>query len=646
MMDFKAELARERRARLAAERLLELRQSELAEANVRLGRHAVALSEQIIEKREEAAALRGVTADTMQKLTVVRDEVDIAKRRLWASIETVPDGFAVYGSDARLVLANSAYLWAFDGLTLMQPGIAYDDVVALMVEEGIVDTGDRSGAEWAQMMRARWRRPQPEAATIRLWNGAYIKLVDRRGEDGDTSSMALNITDTVRNQRRLRAASDRAQAASRAKSSFLARMSHELRTPMNGVVGMADLLAESVLDDEQRLYVDTIRSSGAALLSLINDVLDYSRLEAAKLTLQAAEFDLGALIDEVLRLFRPGLATKPVELIYDYDPTLPMRFIGDAGRVRQILTNLIGNAVKFTEAGHVRVAVIGRTPVAGRPPAVTFRIEDTGIGIAPQEVEHIFGEFNQVSDEKNRKYEGSGLGLAICRQLVELMHGKIRVESSPGAGSAFVATLPLPPAEAAAPRRRMRVLAADDNKTNRLVFEKLVKALDIDLRFAENGREAVSAWREFRPDIVFMDISMPEMDGKQATKVIRAEETDNQMPRTPIVALTAHAVAGDAGEVLAAGLDHYLTKPLKKQEIFSQIEAAMPDGCRPVFNAPAGGSDAASVIADGPPARGGGAAEAEAARRVWDGLHRESSRPGTQAAAGLQRAAVARASGL
>lgn len=611
-MNLHAELAKERRARLAAERLLKLRQEELHAANAQLGKHANALTEEIVERREEAHDLREQTDQALQDLKLAKSEIHIAKRRLWDSIETIEDGFAVFDEQHELIVANTAYLSVFDDMPLVGPGVSYPQLVSIMLEEGIVDIGQDRPQQWRARMLERWHQPKPEPLVIRLWNGRFVKLLDRRSADGDTVSLALDITDTIRNQKKLERAKDRAQAANRAKSAFLARMSHELRTPMNGVVGMADLLKDTELNEEQALFVETIRSSGTALLELINDVLDFSKLEAAKFVLVAQEFSLRELAADLIRLFEPAVQTKPVDLHLSCDANLPDRYIADHGRIRQILTNLIGNAVKFTESGSVTTTITAGAPDENGRLPIEFRIVDTGIGIPADRVDYIFGEFNQVDDQKNRKYEGTGLGLAISRQLAELMGGTVAVESREGEGSIFTLTVPLQPAQASnAPAavsevhvsggltqnalaneaqtvaedvvRKMRILAAEDNKTNRLVFEKLIKSLNVELQFAENGRQALDAWREFRPDLVFMDISMPEMDGKEATLRIRREEAEYHLPRTPVCALTAHALQGDEDEILSSGLDHYLTKPLKKDLIFDQVRKAMPQGVEPVF---------------------------------------------------------------
>jgi len=586
-MSLANKLAEERRARLAAERLLEQKQAELHAANRKLGNHALALSEEINETRAEVRTVRDENARVKSDLSAANEKIEIAERRLWHSIETIQDGFAFFDADSRMIAANRAWLSVFDGIEAVRPGISYIEILQIATEEGAIDIGAASSAAWRERMLDRWQGPAPEPEVIRLWNGAYIKLIDQRGHGGDMVSLALDITDTIRYEARLKEARRLAEAASAAKSSFLANMSHEIRTPMNGIVGMAEILLDTDLGEEQRLYADTIKSSGEALLVIINDVLDYSKIEAGRLELHAEAFDLERCIRELVTMMQAGSRGKGLEIRVDCDRSLPGRFVGDPGRIRQVLTNLLGNAVKFTEAGHVIVRATG-VPAGADAFELHVSIEDTGIGIPADKVGHIFGEFNQVDDARNRRFEGTGLGLAISERLIALMGGRIWVESEEGKGSTFGFALTLPVANRAdsAPAigdpspRAMRVLAAEDNKTNRLVLSKMLKGLDIDLQFAGDGAEAVALYQSFGPDLVLMDISMPGMDGKEATGHIRRAEADSGR-HVPVVAMTAHALSGDREAILAAGLDGFLTKPLKKADIVDQIAAACPPGARP-----------------------------------------------------------------
>ena len=698
---FDERLAQERRARLQAERLLAQRSEELYDANKKLAEHAHALSHEVIAKREENAALVGRSTQAQAELKVATEKAVVAERRLWDSLTAVEDGFAVFDRDWRLVVANPAWMGAFDGAADVAPGASFEAILRIAVDEGLVDLQGEAADDWIDRMIARWEGPSIPQVDIRLFNGVYVRLIDKRTPDGDMVSLAVDITDTIRRERQLERARDEAEAATRAKSAFLANMSHELRTPMNGVVSMADLLRETELTEEQRLYADTIRNSGEALLVIINDVLDYSKIDAGKLVLHAEPFDLQQLIQEIFQLMRPGLEGKDLELRLDYDIFLPDRMIGDRGRIRQVLTNLIGNAVKFTEAGHVAVRVVG-APRDHPPDEVAIRavVEDTGIGIAPEMQAHVFGEFNQVEAEATRRFDGTGLGLAITRRLIELMGGDIWLESEPGGGSSFgfalrlradpdaragpVAPLPhgsaevwsisagdplpegirahlmrlrarltetagpqggpatpsaivldsasarqdgvadavtalgvpvlalcagdaapdLPPGlvpvtpditlpdlraallgdarpgegagVATRPATRLRVLAAEDNRTNRLVFQSMLKGLDLDLELVENGALLVDAVQRDRPDLIFTDIAMPELDGMEAARAIRRHEEEGGHDRTPIVAMTAHAAEGDRARARAAGIDAYLTKPLKKTELHDMIGRHAP----------------------------------------------------------------------
>ncbi len=421
-MSLANKLAEERRGRLAAERLLEQKQAELHAANRKLGKHARALSDEIVVTRAKVQTALDENQRVKSDLHVANEKVQVAERRLWHSIETIQDGFAFFDDSGRMIAANRAYISVFDGLDVIEPGISYVEILQLATEEGIVNIGDQTPAAWREDMLDRWQSQTPEPVVIRLWSGEYIKLIDQRGHDGDVVSLALNITSTIRYEKRLRESRARAEAANRAKSSFLANMSHEIRTPMNGVVGMADLLKDTDLTEEQLLYANTIKNSGEALLVIINDVLDYSKIEAEKLVLHPEPFDLERCIHELIMLMQPKARDQGLEILLDYDLFLPTQFIGDPGRLRQVLTNLMGNAIKFTLKGHVMIRVTGVQDEGGTA-QVHITVEDTGIGIPEDKVKHVFGEFNQVDDEHNRRFEGTGLGLAISQQLIHLMGG-------------------------------------------------------------------------------------------------------------------------------------------------------------------------------------------------------------------------------
>ena len=843
-MDIAERLAKERRSRMAAERLLEHKSRELIVANQKLSLHARGLSDQIVEQRQvtkvaltEAEVLKGQNTRFLSDLETAHSTAVMAERRLWDSINTIRDGFAVFDANLKLVTANSAYMALFNGHPVA-PGIAYVEILHLLAETPLVVLENDTPQDWIADMLARLDGDPIEPVVLPFTNGTWIKLEDRRARDGDLVSLALNITEQMRiwaaveaipdgfvlfdredrlltcNQRyreiypqsaaamvpgakfedilrhglaqgqhldavgreddwlaermeqhrnpvvvheqqlsdgrwlrahdhptpdggrvglrvdisetknqqaALETARTAAEAANRAKSAFLANMSHEIRTPMNGVVGMAELLCDTDLTEDQRLFAETIRSSGEALLVIINDILDYSKIEAERLTLRPEPFDLERTIHEVAMLLQPRARAKGLDLMIDFDMFLPTRYIGDPGRLRQVLTNLVGNAVKFTETGHVLIRVVGLEIDEGSQ-QLHVTVEDTGIGIAAENLDHVFGEFNQVESQANRKFEGTGLGLAITQRLIERMGGAVWVDSEFGKGSSFgfrltmdVAedeaaaetpidirralvvddqfinrtilerqlvpcgiavtlcrsgtealaelakdgtydvvitdhdmpemdgmmlaeqiqarglTVPIvllssnpavrreseSPAKLAAilqkpvlrselyrrlqalsaplapialiavplasvgSSRVMRVLAAEDNRTNQLVFRKMVKDIDIELTFANNGREAVELYQTIKPDMIFMDISMPEMDGREAAEAIRALEAGGKW-HVPIVALTAHAMDGDSDSIFAAGIDRYMTKPLRKSAIIGALAEFCPKEARPV----------------------------------------------------------------
>lgn len=581
-------LAEERRARLAAERLLELKQAELFAANRKLGRHARALSEEIHETRAQVQTVQDENRRVKSDLTVAHQKVEIAERRLWHSIETIQDGFAFFDLDDRMIAANHAYLSVFDGLEEVCTGVTYSRILQLLTEEGIVNIEDHRPADWRAMMQRRWEMPMPEPTVIRLWNGQYIKLIDQRGKGGDVVSLALNITETIRYQKDLKTARERAEAASRAKSSFLANMSHEIRTPMNGVVGMAELLADSPLTDEQRLYVNTIKTSGEALLVIINDVLDYSKIEAQRLSLNPEPFDLERAIHEVVLLLQPGARQKNLDLLVDYDLFLPTLFVGDPGRLRQVLTNLVGNAVKFTATGHVLIRVVGMQADNSPTGQIHITVEDTGIGIAADKLQHVFGEFNQVEDANNRRFEGTGLGLAITQRLIGLMGGQIWVDSEQGKGSVFGFRLSLPVADStagdpaqvgisAAVHGLRHALVVDPHPANREILSRQLRAMGIMVTACASGAEALDKLID-QIDLILTEHAMAAMDGLELAEALHHKGT-----RATVLLLSANP--GFAEQDPARPYLHgILQKPTPRRALFAAlaglcppIEAALPE---------------------------------------------------------------------
>jgi signal transduction histidine kinase/CheY-like chemotaxis protein len=372
-----------------------------------------------------------------------------------------------------------------------------------------------------------------------------------------------------------------AVAANQAKSAFLAMISHEIRTPLNGVLGMAQILAMDDLTLLQQDRVAVVRQSGETLLALLNDVLDLSKIEAGKMTLETISFDLGPLLQATVKTFDGQAWTKGLALRLN-DAAAAGVYFGDPTRLRQIVSNLISNALKFTEAGGVDVeASYGAN-------GLTISVADTGIGIAPDKVGRLFMKFSQVDESTTRRFGGTGLGLSICRELVELMGGVIEVESQEGAGTRFRLIAPLDrihdkqapgpavdPADMIAKLEGLRVLAADDNATNQIVIKTLLEAVGVDVMIVADGAMAVEAWERGVFDLVLMDVQMPVLDGVSAALAIRAREAELNRPSTPIIALTANAMTHQMADYRLAGMNGFVAKPIAAPLLFAAIMDAM-----------------------------------------------------------------------
>ena len=667
----------ERRRRLAAERTLEHTRRDLARAHSALVANADRLSHRYLSEREHNLALTGRQAAILEQRKEAAERADRARRRLWHALEAMRDGFAVFDGAGRLIAANHVYLDLFDAASEIAPGAHATEIFELAAEEGAFDIGDLTPAEWAAAQVARWEAETIAPLVLHHYDGRILRLQDRRAPDGDVVSLALDITDDRDREASLSAARDAAEQMARAKSDFLARMSHEIRTPMNGVLGMAQMLTEQAQDAETKLYARTIHDSAEALLVIVNDTLDVTRLEADRVEIRQAPLDLEALLCDCLRLAaatgRPGVATGLA-----YPLGARTRFLGDEGRIRQVVMNLLGNALKFTETGHVVV----RAAIAAD--GVTLTVEDTGPGIPEAMQAIVFEAFGQVDDPDRPAREGTGLGLTISRGLAERMGGSLTLDSVPGQGATFALALPLtpdgpPPPLPPLPRavaippgggprgdlpverlrpmgvavtrevtpaaplvllplslsleaqrevlenlgpaarlvalgRRVealpevaaradallavpvagadllaalvppvdagtaappRLLLADDNATNRLLLDRMLRDLPFVCEIVADGAEAVAAYRRQRPDAVVLDISMPVVDGFDAAAAIAALEAERGGTPAPLVALTAHAGDDMAARLREAGFAAHLTKPLKKEVLLDALAAVL-----------------------------------------------------------------------
>ena len=507
-----------------------------------------------------------------------------ALNQIREAIDAMPDGLAFFDAEDRLVLWNNRYDEVNPELSSnLQAGMTFREIIQIGLNEGLYAEAKGREAAWI-LERMESRRALSAMMEQRIAGDRWLRVADRRTAAGGIVTVCTDITDLKNDARALVEARDAAQAANAAKSQFLANMSHEIRTPLNGVIGVAQALSGTGLSPQQTEMLELIQSSGRTLQVLLSDILDLARVESGRMELSSEAFDLGRAVREAAQLYETSARDKGLQFFVEIAPEADCWIAGDVVRLKQILTNLVSNAVKFTSEGFVSLTVAPGPETDGQK-TVRFSVVDTGIGFDTQTRERLFSRFEQADGAITRKFGGSGLGLAISRQLSEMMGGHLDCESEPGGGSAFILTVPCREAEkpavaTAAPiedeageRRTARVLLADDHPVNRRVVEMILAQADVALTSVEDGAQALQAMRDADYDLILMDMQMPVMDGLTATREIRLHEAAMGLGRTPIVMLTANALPEHILAAEAAGADLHLAKPFDAAELLNLMVA-------------------------------------------------------------------------
>jgi PAS domain S-box-containing protein len=535
---------------------------------------------------------------------VARGDAEHTREALQTVIDNMRDGVVLFNKDLRVKFINHQAI----EFQRYPPDVAHaslHDLVRFLAERGDFGPPDEVERLVEERLALILGGTRHERRTV---SGRYVQFDIKPLDGGGLLIVSRDITELKEREETLAAVKEaaeaardaaeraraEAEAANLAKSTFLATMSHEIRTPMNGVLGMVDVLERQGLSEIQRHTVATMRESGHALLQIIDDVLDFSKIEAGRLELESTAFSLSGLVNAALDTFRPQVVAKGLTLVAEIDAGSQDALVGDPARVRQVLFNLLGNAIKFTERGSVRVRA-GTTALGGGRTRVTLVVTDTGIGLGEEQLARLFEPFVQADSSTTRQFGGSGLGLSIVRRLSRAMGGDVGVESTPAVGSTFTVTLTLDAAPSDSPLKMLlrpaakstaniapksgegpRVLVVDDHPVNREVLTLQLKLLGVDADNAANGVDALAAWVPGRYAAVLADIHMPRMDGHELARRLRASEAEHGAMRVPIVAVTADATKGEEERCLAAGMDAYLAKPVSIERLRATLERWLP----------------------------------------------------------------------
>ncbi|MBF0498282.1 MAG: response regulator, partial [Deltaproteobacteria bacterium] len=523
-----------------------------------------------------------------KRLETAKNELLVERQ---AILENVPVGIA-YLSDRKFVWCNSK--------AAEQLGYSLDEVIGNSTEficlskEDYEKFGSQAYPSLISGEAFHTEKLFKRKNNTLFWCSVTGKAIDPGNPLRGCIWIVEDISKRKSDEEELIKAREKALSSNRIKSEFLANMSHEIRTPLNAIMGFNKLLMDSKLTDQQKTYADTVNQAVDNLLLLINDILDFSKIEAGKIDLDSASFDPENLLKETIGMFQPLVDQKKLSLGLEIFLSLPKVLKGDKGKFRQVLTNLLGNAIKFTPSGSIGVKV--RRYDDPNPPPQTktdltllISVEDTGIGVPPEQVDRIFKAFFQGNPSSTRRYRGTGLGLAIAKRLVDIMGGSIWLESHPGLGSVFYFTARFKIGSDAdivadnateqhmyLPLNPLKILLAEDNILNQKFGIEVLQSRGHSVTLANNGQEVLDLLHREAFDLILMDVSMPEMDGMEATKKIRNGRSNKLNKNIPIIAQTAHALKGDKEKLLAAGMDGYVTKPIDVDELYAVIRQVMP----------------------------------------------------------------------